>query len=321
MIDEDIIENLIAETPENARIALNKIKIIQGVSAEEAQALANLFVPFWKSNDIDLKTLANEAFVNLKRQHPSISYPQELMNSTVGVRKMKEKYFPGVQIPSNSASSPKAPQVPPPPVRLETKPTPSPPVSQPESTYSQNKPARREGFRISQYFSEGWETFQKAKFSFIGFTFVSVISCAFAFPIFFMPQIYFAGTILIAFRIMRNEEFEFNDFFCFKYWWPVTNYILETLVYQIPLITYPWVLSWFFAVPFMIAEDIELSEAYKRSSEVLSTEWLSVLGFVLLLLLVIFAGAVLYGVGILVTAPFAHCVLAAAYKDKVGFKS
>ncbi|MEB3313392.1 MAG: hypothetical protein VKL98_04535, partial [Cyanobacteriota bacterium] len=61
--------------------------------------------------------------------------------------------------------------------------------------------------------------------------------------------------------------------------------------------------------------------AMETSRRLITKKWFSFLGLGLLMSLLILAGVVFFGVGILVTAPLASCVLTAAYEDIVGLNS
>jgi hypothetical protein len=59
----------------------------------------------------------------------------------------------------------------------------------------------------------------------------------------------------------------------------------------------------------------------ETSRRLITKKWFSFLGLGLLMSLLIVSGLLLFGVGIFITAPWASCVLAAAYEDIVGLNS
>lgn len=91
MINDDILNSLVSEDVEENKSALNKLLTYVPESLEEAQIIVNLFVPFFKSPDINIKTLANRVYIEFKKHHFSIDYPQGLMDSSVALRNLKEK--------------------------------------------------------------------------------------------------------------------------------------------------------------------------------------------------------------------------------------
>jgi|GEM_PF-4982093 len=91
MIDEEIIMALGSNDEESGQNALIKIKSLSSVSLEEAQILTNLFIPYFKSQNVISKTLANEAFISLKKLFPSLTYPQDLLNSNAVLEKFKKE--------------------------------------------------------------------------------------------------------------------------------------------------------------------------------------------------------------------------------------
>ena len=94
MIIDEIIEGLINfENEEKSITGLIKIASIEKVSWEEAQIITNLLVPHWKSKNPRIKTLANEAFMGLKKWHRSLVMPKELLDSSIGIKKLQADFI------------------------------------------------------------------------------------------------------------------------------------------------------------------------------------------------------------------------------------
>lgn len=59
----------------------------------------------------------------------------------------------------------------------------------------------------------------------------------------------------------------------------------------------------------------------ETSRKLITKKWFSFFGLLLLLFLLNLGGAILLGVGLLVTIPLSVCIIAAAYEDIVGLNS
>ncbi len=79
--------------------------------------------------------------------------------------------------------------------------------------------------------------------------------------------------------------------------------------------------SYMFAQLLVIDKHLSFWPAMETSRRLITKKWFSFLGLGLLMSLLIVSGLLLFGVGIFVTAPWASCVLAAAYEDIVGLNS
>ncbi len=85
MFSEEFFDQIVSKDAAQASRALQDIAALVKVSPEEAQLLANLLVPHWKSNQAVLTQLANAAFARLKTLQPGTSYPAQLMDSAAGL--------------------------------------------------------------------------------------------------------------------------------------------------------------------------------------------------------------------------------------------
>lgn len=59
----------------------------------------------------------------------------------------------------------------------------------------------------------------------------------------------------------------------------------------------------------------------ETSRQLITKKWFSFFGLLLLIFLLNVGGAILLGVGLLVTIPLSVCIIAAAYEDIVGLNS
>ena len=79
--------------------------------------------------------------------------------------------------------------------------------------------------------------------------------------------------------------------------------------------------AYLFAQPLVIDKGADFWQAMETSRKLITKKWFSFFGLLLVLFLLNLAGAILLGVGLLVTIPLSSCILAAAYEDIVGLNS
>ncbi len=212
-------------------------------------------------------------------------------------------------------------------------------------------------YPIGPYFSRGWEIFKEYPWGFILFALVYYAATIWVylglglFSVFF-PGVYgddgesFGGIYIliniitstlgpilgvgyycVALQIARGRPRSFSDFFGgFHKFVPVflTALVSNLLVLLGSLLILPAVylgISYMFAQLFVIDKNLSFWSAMETSRRLITKKWFSFLGLGLLMSLLAVSGLLLFGVGILVTAPWASCVLTAAYEDIVGLNS
>jgi uncharacterized membrane protein len=191
--------------------------------------------------------------------------------------------------------------------------------------------------QIGKYISEGWELFKKNAGGFIGFyVIVILINLALgkvqqsAAPLGSLISLLIsgplnAGALIVAFKLLRNRQPEFGDFFKgFNNYLPL---FLVSLVSSIfigigtILLIIPGIylaVSYIFAMPLVIDKKMNFWDAMEVSRKVITKNWFAFFGFVLVLILINIAGIIPFGLGLLVTIPLTTCAIAAAYADVVG---
>lgn len=201
---------------------------------------------------------------------------------------------------------------------------------------------------IGAYFSRGWAIFKEFAWGYILFTLViGVIGTALSqlpSPLgvramgegFGGGNLIFniispalgAGFYFVSFQIARNRSKNFGDFFNgFKKFLPIfLTYLISLILISIGLfvLILPGIylaVSYMFAQLFVIDKNMNFWSAMETSRKLITKRWFSFLGLGILMSLLVLAGLLLLGVGVLVTAPLATCVLAAAYEDIVGLNS
>ncbi len=183
---------------------------------------------------------------------------------------------------------------------------------------------------IGDYFSRGWALFTRNPGNLIGFLVLSVIISAAASVVPFGGLLLTpltAGYYIFIFRMIKDEPAEFGDFFKgFNYFLPI---VISSLLVGIfvaigtILLILPGIylaVAYLFVMPFIVDKEMHFWQAMEISRKLISKNWFSFFGFILLLALLNFAGALLLLVGLLVTIPWTMCALAAAYADIVGLE-
>ncbi|MEB3252640.1 MAG: hypothetical protein VKO01_10975 [Cyanobacteriota bacterium] len=204
--------------------------------------------------------------------------------------------------------------------------------------------------KIDQYFSRGWEIFKEYPWGFILFTLlylviVGLLSVLLPSPLGARPgdgesfgganivanilsPILGVGYYCVALQIARRRPKSFSDFFGgFNKFVPV---FLTALVSGLliglgsVLLVLPGIylaVSYLFAQLFVVDKNLGFWSAMETSRRLITKKWFSFFGLGLLMFLLILAGLLCFGVGVLVTIPLGSCVLTAAYEDIVGLNS
>jgi len=184
--------------------------------------------------------------------------------------------------------------------------------------------------KIGQYFREGWIVFNQYGSGFIGFLIINLIiyTVLMSFPFFgiVISRPLSAGFLIVAFKILKKRSYSFEDFFrgfeSFLQLFLVTLMsgifiFIGTLLLIIPGIYLS--VAYAFAVALVLEKRLEFWDALEASRKIISKDWFSFFLLFICIGLLNFAGLLAFGVGLLVTIPWSVCILAAAYKDVVGF--
>jgi len=91
MLDEEVICLLVSDDSNDNRRAIARLLSYKPESAEEAQILANLLLPFFQSESVKEKTLANTVFGVFKKAFPAIDYPKTLQDSPVARQELEDR--------------------------------------------------------------------------------------------------------------------------------------------------------------------------------------------------------------------------------------
>lgn len=187
-----------------------------------------------------------------------------------------------------------------------------------------------------EYISKGWELFKDNAGGFIGFSALTLfINLALQFvPMlgFFVRMAIYApligGFYIVAFKMIKNQKVEFADFFKgFSYFLPLLLAGLLTGFFTIVglvLLVIPGIylaVSYIFTFLLIVDREIDFWQAMEISRKFVAKNWFSTFLFLLILFLINIGGALLFGVGLLVTIPFTLCAVAVAYDDLLGIET
>ncbi|MBD2072581.1 hypothetical protein H6F86_01505 [Phormidium sp. FACHB-592] len=194
--------------------------------------------------------------------------------------------------------------------------------------------------KISEYIGSGWATLKKNLGGFVGFTLVVfLINIAIAkinqsaSPVGTLISLLISGPLnagffIVAFKLLRNRATTFGDFFRgFNNFLPL---FLVSLISSVMigigflLIIIPGIylaVAYTFALPLVLEKKMNFWDGMEFSRKLISKNWFSFFGFAFVLVLLNLAGALLLGIGLLVTIPLSVCAIAAAYADIIGLPS
>ncbi len=211
--------------------------------------------------------------------------------------------------------------------------------SSPPSTDQVQEPAAPVGeLPLGAYLKTGWELFKTYPAGFVGFTLLYFLIGAAMHAVpkvgwlaFFMVQTPLAaGFFLVHGRLLKRQPVEFSHFFGGFRSHLLIPLILLGVVSQtlitlgLLLLLVPGIylaVSYLFAPLFLLDQGRDFWPAMEASRQTVTNRWFSFFGFFLLLVLINLGGALLFGVGLLVTIPVSYGAVLAAYEGTIGLKS
>lgn len=217
------------------------------------------------------------------------------------------------------------------------------------SSFSSDLINRDYEVKTSAYFSRGWDIFKQKAVPFILFTLllfiIQVVISALPFPLgsssdepvpggilnfgfnVIAPALT-AGYYVVAFQLARGRDADFGDFFQgFNKFLPIfltalVAGLLTALGFVLLLLPGVYLaVAYLFAQPLVIDKSADFWQAMETSRQLITKKWFAFFGLMLLIFFLNLGGAILLGVGLLVTVPLSVCVIAAAYEDIVGLNS
>lgn len=192
-------------------------------------------------------------------------------------------------------------------------------------------------FKMGEYISRGWTIYKQSPVFLIGFLILTIvinlvlqrIDSRIGVPasLVVLPPLS-AGWFVAIFKLIKRETIQFSDFFKgFKYFTPLVISSILIFVFVtigMILLIIPGIylaFAYFFVTPLILDRKIDFWQAMEASRKIVTKKWFSFFGFGLVLGLINLGGAILSGLGLLVTIPLSVCSVAAAYDDIVGVQS
>lgn len=188
-------------------------------------------------------------------------------------------------------------------------------------------------FKMGEYINKGFDIFKKDPGLFIGFTIIYItISAVLA----FIPVVgtianmaitapLAAGFFIMADKVNKNESRSFGDFFKgFDSFLPlflvgIVGGIITILCLILLILPGIFIaVCYSFASMFVVFYKNEFWDALENSRKVITRNWWIFFGFIIVLALINFLGALCLGVGIFVTIPATACAIYAAFDDIAG---
>jgi len=189
---------------------------------------------------------------------------------------------------------------------------------------------------LGDYFKTGWGLFKQYPGGFVGFCLLNlVIQLALsripsvgvvALAVVSTPL--FMGNFIVSAKLLQGQTPEFSDFFKgFQYFLPL---LLLSLVAGLfigigtVLLIIPGVylaVAYLFASYLVVDRRLDFWPAMELSRLTVNPRWFGYFAFMLLVALLNLAGALLLGLGLLVTIPLSFCAVTAAYADLFGLQS
>ncbi len=202
--------------------------------------------------------------------------------------------------------------------------------------------------RLSHYFRKGWETFLQYPVGFIGFSLILILVMG---VVIFLQQTVpvvgflltavivplHAGLYIVSAKLLQRRPCRFADFFSgFHYYQSLMIFgliygviaIIIQILQHYPLMHFLWQLAalfftllYFFTPLLVIDRRLGWLPAMELCRLAVQRRPLNFLGFLILGGVILVAGAVALGVGLLVTLPLVSGAITAAYADLFGLQS
>ena len=207
---------------------------------------------------------------------------------------------------------------------------PSPPVLEPSLARA------RQSLPLSDYFRTGWGLFKQYHAGFVGFCLFNLVLQLALSAIPIMGPVASAavstpllmGNFIVSAKLLQGQTPEFRDFFAgFQYYLPLMLLSLVAGLFigiGMMLFIIPGVylaVAYLFASYLVVDRRLDFWPAMELSRRTVNPRWFGFFAFMLLVALLNLAGAVLLGLGLVVTIPLSFCTLTAAYADLFGFQS
>ncbi|OGR30797.1 MAG: hypothetical protein A2139_07270 [Desulfobacca sp. RBG_16_60_12] len=189
---------------------------------------------------------------------------------------------------------------------------------------------------LRNYFTAGWDLFKQYHTGFVGFCLLNlVIQLALnAIPylgtavsvVVSTPLL--MGNFIVSAKLLQGQTPEFRDFFAgFQFFLPLVLLSLIAGLFigiGMALLIIPGIylaVAYLFAAYLVVDRRLDFWPAMELSRLTVNPQWFGYFAFMLLLALLNLAGALLLGLGLLVTIPVSFCAVTVAYADLFGIES
>ena len=199
-----------------------------------------------------------------------------------------------------------------------------------------SQPRVPESLPLKDYFKTGWDLFRQYPTGFVGFCLLNLLIQALLNSLSYVGAVasiavtspLFMGNFIVSAKLLQGKTPEFRDFFAgFQYLLPLMLLSLVaglfigigTLLLIIPGVYLA--VAYMFASYLVVDRRLDFWPAMELSRHTLNPRWFGFFAFMLLLVLLNLAGALLLGVGLLVTIPVSFCAVTVAYAEIFGLQS
>jgi hypothetical protein len=198
------------------------------------------------------------------------------------------------------------------------------------------QPPRLQTLPLGNYIKIGWDIFKQYPGGFVAFTLVNIVIHLVLESIPFLGwAVSFAissplimGNFIVCAKLLQKQTPVFRDFFTgFYFFLPLLLLSLVATIFisiGLVLLIIPGIyliVAYLFASCLVVDRGLDFWPAMELSRRTVHPLWFGFLAFTLLLTVINLAGALLLGLGLLVTIPLSFAALAAAYSDLFGFQS
>jgi len=187
-----------------------------------------------------------------------------------------------------------------------------------------------ESLPLKEYFKAGWGLFIQYPGGFVGFCLLNLLIQALLNSLSYVGAVasiavtspLFMGNFIVSAKLLQGKTPEFRDFFAgFQYLLPLVLLSLVaglfigigTLLLIIPGVYLA--VAYMFASYLVVDRRLDFWPAMELSRHTLNPRWFGFFAFMLLLVLLNLAGALLLGVGLLVTIPVSFCAVTVAFAE------
>jgi uncharacterized membrane protein len=189
---------------------------------------------------------------------------------------------------------------------------------------------------LADHLKAGWALFKQYPGGFIGFMLVCFIISAALNSIPWLGWLVsllitsplLMGNFIVAAKLLQRQPVEFQDFFSgFHFLLPlvlvwVVSWILVSLGFILLIIPGVYLAVAFLFAPYLVIDrGLDFWQALDISRRTVHPMWFEIFVLVLVLLLLNLAGAMVLGVGLLVSVPLTFCIVTVAYAKIFGFRS